>query len=140
MAAQASSPHVSLIFDGTCGFCTRQVRYIHKLDKHQRVVSEPCQFVQHLPKYGLQDADCGAMAWAITDDGRRAGGAQAFTLIASVLLDKQWPVAVGKLPVIKQALDLGYRVIAKNRYRFPGDTPPIEGGSCRVGGGASNCS
>ena len=76
------------------------------------------------------------MAWAITSDGRRAGGAQAFTLIASVVTGKHWPITVGRLPVIKQALDLGYKVIAKNRYRFPGDTPPIEGGSCRVGGGA----
>ncbi len=134
MAANATSPKVTLIFDGTCGFCTRQVRYVHKFDKHHRVTSEPCQFVQHDPQYGLQDTDCGEMAWAITDDGRRAGGAQAFTLLASIMLGKQWPVTIGQLPVIKQVLDLGYRLIAKNRYRFPGDTPPIEGGSCRIGG------
>lgn len=134
MTAQATSPHVTLIFDGTCGFCTRQVRYVHKFDWHNRVTSEPCQFVQHDPQYGLRDADCGEMAWAIADDGRRAGGAQAFTLIASVILGKQWPVTVGRLPGVKQALDLGYRTIAKNRYRFPGDTPPIDGGSCRIGG------
>ncbi len=134
MGTPATSPQVTLIFDGTCGFCTRQVRYVHKFDKHDRVVSEPCQFVQHDPQYGLQNADCGEMAWAITDDGRRAGGAQAFTQIASVMLDNPWPVTVGRLPVIKQVLDVGYRVIAKNRYRFPGDTPPIEGGSCRIGG------
>ena len=134
MPATAASPHVTLIFDGACGFCTRQVRYVHKFDRHNRVASEPCQFVQHDPRYGLQDAYCGEMAWAIANDGRRAGGAQAFTLIASVILGKPWPVTVGRLPVLKQALDLGYRVIAKNRHRFPGDTPPIEGGSCRVGG------
>ncbi len=137
MTTQDLQPAVTLIFDGTCGFCTRQVRYIHKLDKHQRVASEPCQFVQHDPRWGLQEADCGAMAWAITSDGRRAGGSQAFTLIASVLLNRQWPVTVGRLPIIRQVLDLGYRLIATNRYRFPGDTPPIEGGSCRVDGSAS---
>jgi predicted DCC family thiol-disulfide oxidoreductase YuxK len=135
MATQVSSPRVTLIFDGTCGFCTRQVRRIHALDKHQRIASEPCQYVQDDPRYGLEDADCGAMAWAIAEDGRKAGGAQAFTLVASVLLGRQWPVTVGRLPVIRQVLDQGYRVIAKNRYRFPGDTPPIPGGSCRVGGG-----
>lgn len=134
MGAQATAPQVTLIFDGTCGFCTRQVRYVHRFDRHNRVTSEPCQFVQHDPKYGLQDVDCGEMAWAITNDGRRAGGAQAFTLLAAVILGRQWPVTVGRLPVIRQALDLGYGLIAKYRYRFPGDRPPIEGGSCRVGG------
>lgn len=134
MSAQPLSPPVTLIFDGTCGFCTRQVRYVHKLDKHNRVASEPCQFVQHDPAYGLQDVGCGEMAWAITDDGRRAGGAQAFTLVASVMLDKQWPVILGRFPGIRHVLDLGYRVIAKNRYRFPGDQPPISGGACRVDG------
>jgi len=128
VSGQVSEPRVTLIFDGACGFCTRQVRYIHKLDKHNRVTSEVCQFVRHDPQYGLGDADCGAMAWAITDDGRRVGGAQAFTQVASVMLGEQWPVTIGRLPVIRQALNLGYRLIAKNRYRFPGDTPPIEGG------------
>jgi predicted DCC family thiol-disulfide oxidoreductase YuxK len=91
--------------------------------------------VRQDPSYGLRDTDCEMMAWVIAEDGSRVGGAQAFALIASVLLDKQWPVTGGRLPVLKQALDFGYRLIAKNRYRFPGDTRPIEGGSCRVGGG-----
>lgn len=125
-------PRVTVIFDGTCGFCTRQVRYLHKLDRHKRLVSKPCQSVKDDPAYGLEDADCGAMAWAITDDGRREGGAQAFTLVASVLLDRQWPVQAGHLPGIRQMLDLGYRIIARNRYRFPGDVPPISDGNCRV--------
>jgi len=134
MDIQAPPPWVALIFDGTCGFCTRQVRYIHKLDKHNRVFSEPCQFVQHNPAYGLEEVDCGEMAWAIADDGRRAGGAQAFTLIAAIMLGKNWPIRVGRFPGIRQALDLGYRFIARNRHRFPGDKPPIAGGSCRVDG------
>lgn len=132
MGQLVGSSRVTIIFDGTCGFCTRQVRYLHKLDRHNRLSSQPCQFVKHDPFYQLEDADCGAMAWAISDDGRREGGAQAFTLVASILLDSEWPVRVGRLPGIRQVLNLGYQIIARNRYRLPGDVPPIPGGSCRV--------
>jgi predicted DCC family thiol-disulfide oxidoreductase YuxK len=126
------SPRVTVIFDGTCGFCTRQVRFLHKLDRHHRLASKPCQHVKHDPTYGLENVDCGAMAWAISDDGRREAGAQAFTLVASVLLDSQWPLRIGRFPGIRQALALGYWIIARNRYRFPGDVPPISDGSCRA--------
>ena len=126
------SSGVTIVFDGTCGFCTRQVRYLHKLDKHNRLSSHPCQIVKHDPLYRLEDADCGAMVWAICEDGRREGGAQAFTLVVSTLIDREWPVRVGRLPGVRQVLNLGYQIIARNRYRLPGDVPPISGGSCRM--------
>jgi len=114
---------VTVVFDGTCGFCTRCVRYLHKLDRHGRVTSIACQVATADPAFELGDIDCGTSAWAIVADGRREAGGQAATLVASVLLRKRWPVTVGRLPGIRHILAFGYRQIAINRYRFPGDTP-----------------
>lgn len=124
MAATTMTPErVTVVFDGTCGFCTRSIRYMKKLDKRNQITVIACQIAQQDPAYQLEGVDCGESAWALTEDGRREAGAQAATLIASVLMNKRWPVTVGRLPGVRHALAFGYRVIAKNRYRFPGDTP-----------------
>lgn len=123
---------LTVIFDGTCGFCTRWVRYMHKLDRHQRLTSVPCQLVVGDERFGLVDADCGESAWAIDDgsSGQRAAGAQAAMLIVATLLQRRWPVTVGRLPGVRHVLAFGYRTIARNRYRLPGDAPPLGSGTC----------
>jgi predicted DCC family thiol-disulfide oxidoreductase YuxK len=126
MSKTESRVTVTLLFDGTCGFCTRSVRYLKKWDKQNQVEAVPCQIAVHDPSYGLNEADCSKSIWVYTSDGRRASGAQAAMLIASVISGRTWPVTFGKLPVIRQALDFGYITIAKNRYRFPGDTPACQ--------------
>jgi predicted DCC family thiol-disulfide oxidoreductase YuxK len=134
MATASPPDHVTVIFDGTCGFCTRSIRYLHRLDRHNRVTSIACQVAQQDAQYGLAGVDCGESAWALTADGRREAGGQAAMLIASTLLQRRWPVAVGRLPGIRHALALGYRATANNRYRLPGDTPYLSAnpGKCGV--------
>lgn len=113
---------VTVVFDGTCGFCTRSVRYLHRLDRAGRVTSIACQVVQRQEAgYSLAGVDCGESAWALTSDGDKASGAQAAMLICSVLMQRRWPVAAGRLPGIRHALTWGYRTVARNRYRLPGD-------------------
>jgi predicted DCC family thiol-disulfide oxidoreductase YuxK len=126
MADTQALTTVTLLFDGTCGFCTRSVRYLKNRDKRNQIEAIPCQIAINDPKYGLTDADCAQSIWAYTSDGRQAAGDQAAMLIASVMVDKKWPVTFGNLPLIKQALGFGYRTIARNRYRFPGDTPACQ--------------
>ncbi len=125
--------HVTVIFDGTCGFCTRSIRYLHRLDRHDRITSIACQVAKEDPGFELGNIDCGKSVWAIAADGREAAD-QAATLIASVLLQKRWPVTLGKLPGVRHTLAFGYHWIARHRHRFPGDTPwcSAHPGSCRV--------
>jgi predicted DCC family thiol-disulfide oxidoreductase YuxK len=123
MATAPPPDHVTVVFDGHCGFCTRSIRYLHRLDRHGRVTSVACQVAQREGRHGMEGVDCGDSAWALTADGRREAGGQAATLIASALLQRTWPVTVGRLPGIRHALAGGYRLIANNRHRFPGDTP-----------------
>jgi predicted DCC family thiol-disulfide oxidoreductase YuxK len=112
---------------------------LKKLDKRNQVTAVACQVVQPDPAYGLQNVDCGETAWALTDDGRRESGAQAAALIAAVMLGKQWPITICRLPGIRQVLGFGYRTIARNRYRFPGDTPycSVPGNDCGTAPGTS---
>ena len=137
MATARPPDHVTVIFDGTCGFCTRSIRYLHRLDRQGRLTSVACQVAQREARYGLEGVDCGESAWALTDDGRREAGGQAATLIASALLQQRWPVTVGRLPGVRHALAFGYRAVARNRHRFPGDTPWCEANPGRCGEGAS---
>lgn len=123
MATAHPPDHVTVIFDGTCGFCTRSIRYLHRLDRHQRLTSIACQVAQREGRYELEGVDCGKSAWALTEDGRREAGGQAAMLIASTLVQQSWPVIVGRLPGIRHVLAFGYRTVAINRHHLPGDAP-----------------
>ena len=114
---------LTVIFDGSCGFCTRSVRYLGKLDRHGRLTVTACQVAKRDPAFPLGDIDCGESAWALTADGRAEAGGQAAPLIAAVLLQRRWPIALGRRRGVRHALALGYRWVARNRHRFPGDTP-----------------
>lgn len=114
---------VTVIFDGTCGSCTRSVRYLERLDRHHRITVVACQVAKRDPAFPLGDIDCGESAWAITADARAESGGQAAPLIAAVLLGRRWPLTLGRLGMVRHALAFGYRWVANNRHRFPGDTP-----------------
>lgn len=118
--ATISSRKLTLLFDGTCGFCTRTVLWVQKRDTKGRLDIMPCQSAVQHGGYDLNPADCGKSIWAFTADGQVEAGAQAAALVAAELLGRRWPVQVAKLPVIEQGLAIGYRFIANNRHRLPG--------------------
>lgn len=114
-----------LIYDGTCGFCRRQVdrmarwlgdrlRYVPYQDAEARVL---------LPD--LSDNELASQVWAVIA-GRRAGGAAAVVRALNLrpafrLLT--WPYW---LPGLRPVADAVYRWVAANRYRF--------GGTCALPG------
>jgi predicted DCC family thiol-disulfide oxidoreductase YuxK len=118
-----SPDHVIVIFDGQCGVCTRTVAWLERRDRHHWLRPVACQTVHGVGRFGLTPRDCLASVWAITPGGRKEAGAQAATLIASVLLQRQWPVTLGRMPGVRHVLALGYRTVARNRHRLPGMTP-----------------
>jgi predicted DCC family thiol-disulfide oxidoreductase YuxK len=126
-------PQLTLLYDGTCGFCARTVAWIQRRDRHQRIVAMPCQGAVRTGSAPVTLEDCGKSFWAITADSEVKGLGQGAALIVATLLDRTWPIAVARLPGIRQALDLGYRFIAHNRHRLPGIK-----GMCAVDAG-SDC-
>ncbi len=114
---------LTVIFDGNCGFCTRSIRYLDKLDRNRRITSMPCQVAKRDPAFRLGDINCGESAWGIAPDDQAEAGGQAAALVAAVLLQRRWPITLGRRRGVRHALAVGYRWVARNRHRFPGDTP-----------------
>jgi predicted DCC family thiol-disulfide oxidoreductase YuxK len=73
--------------------------------------------------HGLSRAQCEAAAWAVTQDSRRYPGAAAINLALSVALGTSLPMLFYSVPGVKRVQDAAYDWVARNRGRFPGDTP-----------------
>jgi predicted DCC family thiol-disulfide oxidoreductase YuxK len=119
-----------VIFDGHCGFCNRSVRWFLRKDREDRmrfVASESPLVTGLLVRYGLgaQGAELGLNTIVVVRD---AGGEneRVFTRSEAARemlkeLPQPWRAAGVVLGWIPRAVrDLGYRVIARVRYRIWG--------------------
>lgn len=118
--------NIDVVYDGKCGVCTRIVRELKQIDKRGVLTFRTCQSIGLDGWRGVTPSACHREIWALADNGMVATGADAASLIFTAMIDNWWPWRIGRLPVIRQILSLGYRIIAKNRRRFPGDTPWCE--------------
>ncbi len=115
-----------LIFDGYCGFCTRTVGWLLRLDRRNRLVALPYQAGHVLARYGLTAQACDEAAWAFSPDGRRHRGAGAINAALGAALGTRVPLAVYRLPGVRQAQEALYTWVSRNRRRFRGVTPWCE--------------
>jgi predicted DCC family thiol-disulfide oxidoreductase YuxK len=112
---------LTLVFDGTCGFCTRSVRLLKAIDRDCRVTAVPFQKSGVPASVGLTVEECEATAWAIAPDGGRYQGAEAVNAAVAAALGVRVPLLLYSLPGMKQLQDLTYYLVASNRGRLPGD-------------------
>ena len=112
-----------LVFDGQCGFCTRAVAWILRLDRRHRLVPLPYQLPGVPQRYGLTSEDCRTAAWTFTPDGRWFRGAGAINAALATVVGNRLPLWIYQLPVIRWAQDAALRLDARNRRLFPGVTP-----------------
>jgi predicted DCC family thiol-disulfide oxidoreductase YuxK len=115
--------HLTLVFDGACGFCTRSVRLLKALDRNGRVTVVPFQKTGTPASVGLTLEECKASAWAIAPDGGYYRGAEAVNALVAAALGTAVPLLLYYLPGIRQLQDFIYFLIAYNRSRLPGDQP-----------------
>lgn len=115
--------NVTVVFDGQCGMCTRTVRKVRDLDRRHVLTFRPCQSIPAEGWRGVWPAQCERAVVAVADDGTIAVGSDAAMLILSAMTGSQIPYRVGTVPGIRHVLQAGYRLIANNRRRFPGETP-----------------
>lgn len=122
----------TVLFDGQCGFCQRQVARLRKLDVGSRLrfTSLHDETVAHdfpeLPREALL-----AEMFVVDRFGKARSGVTAWRYL-SRRLPTLWPLAPllhvpGSLPVWNWL----YRLVARNRYRLAG---PCTQGTCRVPG------
>lgn len=115
--------NVTVIFDGECGVCTKIIRKLHDWDRRNVLEFRACQSV---PLDGVSDVTptkCLRWVWAIADDGTIASGSDAAALILAAMMNNWWPYRIGRWPVIQQVLTFGYRLVANNRRKIPGEKP-----------------
>lgn len=113
----------TLVFDGDCGFCTRAVGWIERLDRHGRVRAVACQMPGVAEAHGLTAMQCAEAVWAFTPDGRRHRGASAANAVLGTALGTRLPLRIYALPGSRALQDRAYDWVAANRRRFPGATP-----------------
>lgn len=95
--------HVTLIFDGRCGFCTRSVRLLKILDRHDRVDAVPYQRPGTPEAHGLSLAQCEAALRAITPGGGRYSGAAAVNAALAVALGTRLPLTLYNVPAFESS-------------------------------------
>ncbi|MDZ4818647.1 MAG: DUF393 domain-containing protein [Planctomycetota bacterium] len=111
---------VEVFFDGDCPFCCREIAWLRRRDKRGRI-----NFVD------IADAEFSPATLGVTHDDLMAeihGRLPDGTLLRGVEVFRQLYTAVGftpivaatRLPGIKQVVELGYRIFARNRLRLTG--------------------
>jgi predicted DCC family thiol-disulfide oxidoreductase YuxK len=113
----------TLVFDGHCGFCTRSVGWLRKLDRHNRVEVRAGQTAGTRDLTGLTEQQTDAAAWTVTPEGVAVGGARAVALYTAVAWNSKLPLLPWKVPGVPWLLDRLYELIARNRHRLPGMSP-----------------
>ncbi len=114
---------ITIIFDGSCNFCTWSIELVDRLDRHGRVHAVPFQAPGVLAEHSLTQAEAEAAVWAFNPAGDRYRGAAAINLALSVALGFRLPLALYQVPGLRQLQDAAYAAISRNRQRFRGVTP-----------------
>jgi predicted DCC family thiol-disulfide oxidoreductase YuxK len=120
----------TLVYDGDCGFCTTSANWIVRhWPEGEGSVATPWQFLAPdvVDKSRLSQADFQRAAWWIEGDRRQEG---SLAVAAALIAAGGWLRIAGRillLPPVSWVAPLGYRIVAKYRYRLPGGTP-----ACKV--------
>jgi len=131
-----------VIFDGHCGFCNRSVRWFLTRDRNDRlrfVASESPKVAAILARHQITQSERGLTSSTLASSTilvvRNPEGPREQVLVRSNAaiamlgeLPRPWPTIAAILDWIPRPLrDLGYRLIARFRYRIWGrlETCPI---------------
>lgn len=116
----AAPESIELFFDGKCPLCAREVALLEKLDTRGRIRFTDIAAEDFDPsRYGKDLDTLMAEIHARLPDGGWIRGVEVFRRLYAAVGYKRL-VAISRWPVISQALDLGYRLFAKNRLRLTG--------------------
>ncbi|MDP5227614.1 MULTISPECIES: DUF393 domain-containing protein [Arthrobacter] len=123
---------MDVIFDGQCGFCTRCVGWLRRLDRNGRLAFHPFQDPLTLDAFRLDLEQARSSVWAIGtpqrhDDagpaGVRLSGAAAIAAVLDTAVGGRFFGGVYRIPGVGPVLEAAYRWVAAHRYRLPGATP-----------------
>jgi predicted DCC family thiol-disulfide oxidoreductase YuxK len=110
-----------LFFDGDCGICTWSATTCERIDRRKLFAVVPYQLIpeEELLNFGLDYQKCSERVQVITRSGRVHSG--AFAVNYFLFLYFPWSLLVilcYAIPVFLLLEVLGYRLIARNRFRL----------------------
>ncbi len=111
---------VEVFYDGDCPLCMREIAMLRRQDKQGRIRFTDIaaeEFDPHIA--GVDLATLMARIHGRLPDGTIIEGVEVFRRLYSAVGWK-WPVALSRLPVVRQALDVAYRLFARNRRWLTG--------------------
>ncbi len=117
--SEADRPTNVLYFDGVCGLCNRSVDFILSRDRRGSIRFAPLQGETAKLRKNAVDTNISTVVWTDAhgrDFLRSAAAVRVLWQLGGVWLLIGWLLWLIPLPL----RDLGYRIIAMNRYRLFG--------------------
>jgi predicted DCC family thiol-disulfide oxidoreductase YuxK len=137
MAVTGTQPPfaVEVFFDGACPLCRREIALLQRKDEKQRILFTDIAEPTFDPaSVGVPWATLMARIHARLPDGTLIEGVEVFRRLYTAVGFGSL-VALTRLPLVTELLDLSYRAFAKNRLRFTGrcndDACPAHGHAAR---------
>lgn len=109
----------AVIYDGSCGFCVGNLKWLGFLDRLHLFQSVPYQAADlHVRFPSLRQAECEKSMHLVLSDGRVFSGADAFREIFLRTPLLFWLGYLMRMPPLPWASKRLYAVLARNRYRL----------------------
>lgn len=136
--APASPPDFTLLYDGECPLCSREVAMLRRRDRAGRLgcidISAPGF---DAARYGTTQGALMARIHGVLPDGRLVRDVEVFRR-AYAAVGLGWLVAPTRWPLLRPLFDAAYRVFARNRLRWTGrEAAACAGGHCVVAANAA---
>lgn len=111
---------VQVFYDGDCPLCRREINLLRRFDRKRRIwftdIADPAFRAED---WGMTLPRLMEEIHVRLRDGSWISGVEAFRQLYAAV-GFSWLVPLTRLPGIRQGLDLGYRVFAKNRLKWTG--------------------
>ncbi len=117
----------TLVFDGDCEFCRRQVHWIQRLDKRGVIAPVPFQ-VADLGRHGVSRVAAEQAMHLVTPTGEVWAGAAAAREVLRLLPRVGLLAWIFEVPGVMWAAEQLYRWVAKRRHRFGCGSPVCQRG------------
>ena len=115
-----TNPDIEVFFDGDCPLCMKEIRFLQRRDKNHLIgftdIAEPGFDAS---QYGMTHDDFMDKIRGRLSDGTLIEGVEVFRRLYTAI-GLGFLVSITRIPGISHALDLGYRLFAKNRLRLTG--------------------
>lgn len=113
-------PEIEVFYDGACPLCKREIDWLRKKDADRRILFTDISATEfQAESTGRTYQELMARIHGRLPDGNLIEGVEVFRRLYQAVGYHRL-VAFSRLPVIRNFLDLGYRVFAPIRTRLPG--------------------